>query len=73
VFGEPRRPYRPVIESPVRPVGGPTLDKSRPWLALRDGETALEWHQRVAHTCWKCGTFIVDPAALDAHESEHNS
>ena len=73
VFGEPLRPYRPGIEAPTQSIGGPVQNKAKPWLALRNDETSAQWQDRLSHTCWKCGTFIVDRDALDQHENEHTN
>jgi hypothetical protein len=63
-------PYRPrIIDNFVgRPVND---DPARRWLALRPGETQREWHARMSHTCWRCGHFDEDNAALDTHEVGH--
>lgn len=49
----------------------PQVDKSRPWLALKPGETQTQWQRRINHSCWRCGHFEEDTAALDEHEAEH--
>lgn len=43
----------------------------RPWLRRREGETALEHRERLSHTCYACGVYMVDMSALDAHEETH--
>lgn len=53
-------------------LGGPVNDKTKPWLALRDGETELQWHIRMSKTCWRCGHFETDSKTLDKHEQEHS-
>lgn len=52
---------------------GPVDDKSRPWLALRAGESIREWHERLSRTCWRCGEYILDRKALDRHEAGHQA
>jgi hypothetical protein len=64
-------PYEPRI-GPDQ-IGVPVVDKARPWLALRTGESLPEWHTRMSHTCWRCGAYIVDNAALDQHEDTHRA
>jgi hypothetical protein len=62
-------PYVPRTAAGV--IAGPVEDKSRPWLALRPRETKAEWHERTSHSCWRCGRYEPDNAALDAHEAAH--
>lgn len=64
------KPYRPP-GAPKHVGTPPEADKLRPWMALKDGETEREWHQRMSHTCYDCGAFIVDTRLLNLHESEH--
>jgi hypothetical protein len=67
------RPYQPPDLNPARPrmAGEPKLEKSRPWLALRDGETLRQWQRRVSHSCWRCGHYEPYLTDLDRHELEH--
>jgi hypothetical protein len=69
------RPYVPLdvsgrTQSGKRKIrfGEPQDVPNKPWLALRPGETAKEWQIRTSRCCYRCGAYIVDKAALDAHE-----
>lgn len=73
LFGVPRQPYQPPDTPQKSQVGAPRNEKSRPWLALRDGETLREWYGRMSHTCWRCGNYNEDSDALDEHEAEHGT
>lgn len=42
----------------------------RDWMRLRPGESEAERAARLYHTCYVCGAFIVDMAALASHEDE---
>lgn len=45
----------------------------KPWLAQRDNETQKDHAWRVAHSCYNCGTVIVDQSVLDRHEDRCGS
>lgn len=42
----------------------------KPWLTRRAGEARAQYDHRISHSCFNCGTFIVDRNALDLHEDE---
>lgn len=44
----------------------------RSWMTRRTGESVRAYHFRVAHTCYRCGWFCADMAALDAHEARRD-
>lgn len=45
-------------------------DTRRPWLTRRAGESQAQYDFRTSHSCYNCGVFIVDMAALNRHEDE---
>jgi hypothetical protein len=46
------------------------VDPRKPWLKRRPGETKAQYDHRIHHSCFNCGTFIVDTQALNVHEDE---
>lgn len=64
-MSEPRR-YVPPDSEPPAP--DPPVQNRKPWMSRRKGETAKQHADRVAHSCYRCGTYIVDLAALALHE-----
>ena len=42
----------------------------KPWLKRHSGETKSEYDYRTSHSCYNCGTFIVDTDALNRHEDQ---
>lgn len=40
----------------------------RSWMRQRAGESARAYRHRLSHSCYRCGWFSEDMAALDAHE-----
>jgi hypothetical protein len=53
-----------------QPPNPPPVNK-RTWLRRKPGETARQWNERTNKSCYCCGVFIADSAALDAHEASH--
>lgn len=58
-------------EQREREDGSRFTGQNRPWMNLRPGETESERAGRLMRTCYACGAYIVDGAALDAHEETH--
>jgi hypothetical protein len=54
-------------------MGGPQDMPSKPWLALRAGETYRAWQLRVSRSCYRCGLYIADKAQLEAHEEDNEA
>lgn len=42
--------------------------RGQPWLGRKSNETRPQQLDRIAHSCYRCGTVINDPAALSEHE-----
>ncbi len=45
-------------------------DPRKAWLKRRQSETEAQYDYRISHSCYNCGTFIVDKQALNLHEDE---
>lgn len=43
----------------------------RPWQQRKRGETVEAYQARTNHSCYACGVYIADLAALDKHEETH--
>jgi hypothetical protein len=61
-------PYVPPDSQPASPRN--KVDPRKPWLKRRPGETKAQYDYRIHHSCYNCGTFIVDTQALNLHEDE---
>jgi hypothetical protein len=68
VTGPDPQPYipRPYVPPPSRPAPEPIPKK--PWMVRRPGETKEHFEHRVAHSCYRCGLYLVPMAVLNAHE-----
>ena len=59
-------PYVPLGVQPHMPGAG----KRKPWLKQRAGETKEQFDHRTSHSCYNCGTYIANGAALNDHEDQ---
>lgn len=69
-------PYVPPDVLPPRgpdvwPADSPEVIERKPWLQRRTEETSVDYDFRISHSCYNCGMFIVDSAALNQHEDQH--
>jgi hypothetical protein len=40
----------------------------KPHMKRRPGETIEQWNHRIAHSCYRCGTYIEHKDVLNQHE-----
>jgi hypothetical protein len=60
---------RPTITGGLASIPASELNR-KPWMHQRRGETRLEFHTRLARTCYRCGREDESLAASAAHEDE---
>lgn len=75
-FGPPIQPgpdeYAPYIPPETKHAESkphPGEDR-RPWLKQRGDEDRQQYDFRISHSCYNCGTFIVDKNLLNVHEDQ---
>jgi hypothetical protein len=49
-----------------------STEQLRSWMWQRPGESPAAYRRRLSHSCYRCGWFSEDMAALDDHEERRD-